>query len=507
MTGLLVALLITALASPAIDRLVQPAPGHRRGPSAWAIQAGMLGIGLALLLAITQRPAFAAALVLALQLLVVLVNNAKYRALREPFVFTDFGLFSQAIRHPRLYLPFLGVMPALAGTAAFALALYLGLALEPSLLARTGPGIFAVLILTLLALSAALIWVGTHRLAPPALEPVMDVAEFGLLPSLWLYRLAEHRHHPHHPAHPARGAARLQVRSDAPARPHIVAVQSESFFDVRRLYPDVAGGLLERFDAACERAVEHGTLAVPAWGANTMRTEFAFLSGIGDQHLGVHRFNPYRRFARHPWHTLATALREAGYRTVCVHPHPASFFARDRVYPLLGFDEFIDIGAFADAEKFGPYISDAAVTAKVRELLAEAGQPTFLFVITMENHGPLHLEQVSHADVAALYRRPPPAGFDDLTVYLRHLRNADRMIGDLIEALHAMADDAVLCFYGDHVPSMPRVYAASGFEDGRSDYLIWRRGASPGGMRELRAEQLAQRLLEAAGLAGTERAL
>ena len=61
--------------------------------------------------------------------------------------------------------------------------------------------------------------------------------------------------------------------------------------------------------------------------------------------------------------------------------------------------------------------------------------------------------------------------------------------------------DTVLCFYGDHVPSMPHVYGRQEFNDGRSDYLIWRRGTAPGEARDLTAEQLAQRLLEIAGLA------
>jgi len=496
------ALCAALLLSLLLDRLVRPAQtASQRAAAGWLIQLGLVMLAFTLLLAVCQRPWFAAALTLAGQLLVVLVNNAKYQALREPFVFTDFGLFSQAIKHPRLYLPFLGVLPAMAGVLAFGLTLYLGLALESSLLADGLLRAFALAVALPLSLAGVLLVIGTRLAAPAALDATADLHRFGLLASLWLYRLAEWQHDLHHPEHPARNAAGFNIApaSDTPL-PHIVAIQSESFFDVRRLHPAIRAELLTHFDAACQQAAAHGRLSVPAWGANTMRTEFAFLSGLSDEQLGVDRFNPYRRFAHHPWPTLASELRAAGYRTVCVHPHPASFFARDRVYPQLGFDEFIDIRAFPGAPKCGPYISDAAVTAKIRALLADATQPTFLFVITMENHGPLHLEQVSAADSDRLYQAPPPVGFDDLTVYLRHLHNADRMIGDLVTLLEDADDDAVLCFYGDHVPSMPQVYAASGFEDGRSDYLIWRRGAAAGATQDLKAEQLGQRLLAVAGL-------
>jgi len=502
MTWLTAALVVTLLSSPLFDRLLQPRFNWRdRLGAAWIIQFGLVALSFGLLLALTQRPGFAAELTLAGQLLLVLVNNAKFRALREPFVFSDFGLFSQALTHPRLYLPFLGLIPAISGVMAFILTIYLGLVLEVSLLERMGLAGFAAAVGSVLLLAIAALVVGSWLASPPSLSAHEDLRRFGLLGSLWLYRLAEHRHDPRDPAHPARQQNPLRVTQHDKSRlPHLLVVQSESFFDVRRLYPQIRPEILDHFDAACRSAAAHGTLQVPAWGANTMRTEFAFLSGLNEEVLGVHRFNPFRRFAHQPWQTLATALRDAGYHTVCLHPQPASFFSRDLVYPQLGFDSFLDIRAFPGAQRVGPYISDAAVTAKVREILAAAERPTLLFVITMENHGPLHLEQVAAGDIERLYRTPPPSGFDDLSVYLRHLANADRMIGELVTLCEQNDRDAVLCFYGDHVPSMPQVYAAQDYHDGRSDYLIWRPGSVQGQAEELTADQLGMRLLQVAGL-------
>jgi hypothetical protein len=502
MIWLTAALAVTLLLSPLFDRLMQPALRWRDRPgAAWAIQLGLVGMAFGLLLMLTRRPGFAAALTLAGQLVLVLVNNAKFKALREPFVFTDFGLFSQALTHPRLYLPFLGWVPAIAGGLAFIVALYLGLVLEASLVDQMGLANFAVAVGSVMLLAVIAVTVGSGLAPPLSLSACNDLQHFGLLSSLWLYRIAEYRHDPGNPSHPARQRPRLRVATLPEKKlPHLLVVQSESFFDVRRLHPQIRPEILGHFDAACRSAAAHGPLRVPAWGANTMRTEFAFLSGLDDELLGVHRFNPFRRFAHHAWQTLATALRDAGYHTVCLHPHPASFFSRDRVYPQLGFDTFIDIRAFPGAEKAGPYVSDAAVTAKVRELLANADRPTLLFVITMENHGPLHLEQVAAGDIERLYRTPPPSGFDDLSVYLRHLANADRMLGELVTLCEQGDRDTVLCFYGDHVPSMPQVYAAQGFRDGRSDYLIWRPGGVPGKAEELAADELGRRLLQVAGV-------
>ena len=502
MSWLAAVLFATLLCSALLDRLVRPALRRSGRPgAAWAIQFGLVGLSFGILLALTWRPGFAAALTLAGQLLLVLVNNAKFKALREPFLFSDFGLFSQALKHPRLYLPFLGVLPAIAIGLAFWAVLYLGVALETSLAERIGMAGFVVAVAGVMLAGAAALAVGS-RLAPRvSLRSHDDVPRFGPLPSLGLYWLAERAHDPARPGHPGRERPPLRLKRREPAAmPHLLVVQSESFFDVRRLDPRINPGILAHFDAARRDAAAHGPLRVPAWGANTMRTEFAFLSGMDEELLGVHRFNPFRRFAHHPWQTLATALRDAGYRTVCLHPHPATFFSRDRIYPLLGFDSFVDIRAFRGAERFGPYVSDAAVTGKACEILAAADRPTFLFVITMENHGPLHLERVTADEAASLYPSPPPPGFDDLSVYLRHLGNADRMLGELIAFCEAGQRDTVLCFYGDHVPSMPQVYDRLGFGDGRSDYLVWRSGSESRQAEEIAVERLGLRLLQVAGL-------
>ena len=62
-------------------------------------------------LALTQRPYFSASLAVLGFFVVLMVDNAKFKTLREPLVFSDFFLYLQAIKHPRLYLPFLGVIP------------------------------------------------------------------------------------------------------------------------------------------------------------------------------------------------------------------------------------------------------------------------------------------------------------------------------------------------------------------------------------------------------------
>lgn len=498
-------MLVGLALSLALEGAVQPRPLPLwRRPLA----TGVIHVALWLLLycfelAVFHRPWFATAIVLAFQLFVVLVNNAKFHSLREPFIFQDFEYFLDALKHPRLYLPFLGTLRAVIAVAGFGAAFYGGLHFEPALSASMPLADFFLMVAALALFAGTLLWCGARRPLPVVFAPQDDLRALGLLASLWRYAQEERRPHPLPPARPAAPAP-----AEGAALAHLVVVQSESFFDARRLFAGIRPEVLQAFDALQASAVCQGRVGVAAWGANTVRTEFAFLSGLGAAKLGVHRFNPYRKLARQGVPTLAGLLRQQGYRTVCVHPYHASFYTRDTVYPLMGFDEFIDIEHFKDVEKTGQYIGDVAVAEKVCALLQQASsQPLFVFVISMENHGPLHLEKALPEDAARLYAAAPPAGCDDLTVYLRHLAHADRMAAMLRQQLQSMPHPSWLCWYGDHVPIMPQVYAALGEPDGRTDYFLWHNGALPGsGERlDLRIEDLGELVVGKMGIAGNKR--
>ena len=482
----------------AIETLLVPRPvaPWRRPAAALGAHLGVWTLAFALELALFRRPYFAVANVLAIQLLIVLVNNAKYHALREPFVYPDFEYFTDAIKHPRLYLPFFGLARALAAGGGYGAALWAGLALEDSVTAGAGLWLvsFAELpqehlfdptapLIPFFAHTAALAIAGlalamlAGRRNPVSFDACNDLRRLGLIAALWAYGRAERQ-------------PTADLRSRAPFAnakppdvlpdplPDLVVIQSESFFDARRAYPRILReDILANFDQLKSEAIAHGQLKVPAWGANTVRTEFAFLSGMGPDELGIHQYNPYRRLAGQGFPTIASYLKSLGYRTVCVHPYHRSFYRRDKVLPLLGFDEFIGIEAFQHARRDGPYVGDRALGDYIAHMLQqESDQPLYLHVITMENHGPLHWESVDEADVADVFKGPMPDGCRDLVAYARHLRNADAMFGRVREVLMGRSRAASLCIFGDHVPIMPGVYRRLGLADMATGYLVWQPG-------------------------------
>ncbi|WP_409523354.1 LTA synthase family protein [Nitrincola sp. MINF-07-Sa-05] len=479
---LLVPLCCLLLGATLLELKIKPGvPSWQARPlSSWWVHLGCVTLFYCLYLLVSQRPWFAASGVLALYFILLMVNNVKFDSLKEPFVHQDFEYFTDAIRHPRLYLPFFGVARTLLGVLVSLLVVGAAIWVEPSLSASFQLlhwlGVVGVLLIVALVMTLY----ACRYLPEMRVRPAEDLARIGFLPMLCAYiRLACRPMKIDRPTRLEQAAQPLLQSGSSPGAekkslPDLIVVQSESFFDPRVAYPFIRSDVLANFDQACLASVQYGELTVPAWGANTVRTECAFLTGLTEQELGIHRFNPYRQLLKQPdLPNLAGLLKQAGYQTICIHPYPQSFYQRDQVFKHLGFDQFIDIRNFEADEYCGQYIGDQAVMDRVEALMSEpAAQPRFIFVITMENHGPLHLEKPLPGSKGLFYQTEAPPECEDLTVYLQHLKNADNMIARLTALQKASFRPCVVGWYGDHVPIMPDLYGRYGEPNGGTCYYI-----------------------------------
>ncbi len=409
----------------------------------------------------------------------------------------------QVFTHPQLYLPFAGTGLVIGGALA---AVAAGLALlffEPG---RWQPNILLVLA------AGAIVWAAGWALArEPALgaaaaalrrldpsgEPLDDAARLGPFAMLLVYgviaraeRAARRaRHVP--PSMPTLG--RMRGAAGIP----LVVVQNESFFDARRLAPGLPDDLLPEFDACRQTGASFGRLDVSAWGANTMRSEFAVLTGIPEGDLGYDRFNPYHAFARVPIASLAWHLRSQGYRTLCLHPFDRGFFRRDLTLRALGFETFLDRESLGGSRR-PPYCPDPDLARHVLRAIEREGPRVFVFAITMGNHGPWR--EAGPAIDPDLTRSFDPAGVPqggELLRYLDGLRRSDAMLGILREGLERRHGDGVLAFYGDHLPSLPHAFRHFGFDEWSSDYIVWQGAGPPARQLDLPSYRLPRVILDA----------
>jgi hypothetical protein len=244
--------------------------------------------------------------------------------------------------------------------------------------------------------------------------------------------------------------------------PNIVVVLAEAFADLRTHGICVEPNPLPNYDEAVRRSVYVGRTSVPVYGGWTIRSEYSLVTGITLASFSNKIANPNATLVRPASHSLPKHLRKLGYRTLMVHPHNRRFYGRGKACPALGFDEFLDEKRFAGAPREGRYISDAAVAERIAAELQNADRPTFLFCVTMENHGPWC--QKTPLNIAPFTVQPElsPANQPAFAEYLHHLRNADLMIRRLTEMVATADRPTIVLFVGDHLPALTEMYREVG---------------------------------------------
>ena len=450
-----------------------------------------------LLVCLTARPVLAAVVVGAMLFGLVRGNRAKRAASSEPLVFTD-GLLGSIFFYPSLYAEFV-TPPKLVAAAAATLCGFAALgSLEPPLWQPFWPGLMAAAGLggglLLLSPGRAVRHV-LARAGIPAVSgvPEIDSAAFGPMASVIVHTATARKERA------ARRRNRSPGRSDSlptsvdPSGP-VVLMQLESFFDARRLGDFVPGDLLPNYDRCVAGSIRHGRLQTPAYGANTVRTEFAALTGLPEDVLGLDRFNPYAAYAQVPIDSIAWRLRAAGFNTICIHPFAGKFYGRRRVIPNLGFDQFLDIGAFAAYDRGPIYMSDLTVIREIERVLAENGPRTFVFAITMGNHSP--------------WQRPALGALPDLphaeafASFLAGLAETDIALGAMADLMRRDWRNGTFAAFGDHLPSFPKLFRQLDHTSRATDYVIWRADRAFGEARDIAAHELPGMLLQSAEAAG-----
>ena len=236
-------------------------------------------------------------------------------------------------------------------------------------------------------------------------------------------------------------------------RPNIIVIMDEAFSDLAVRGEFTTNEDYMPFIHSLQQGAENtrtGYLNVSVLGGNTANTEFEFLTGstIGFLPQGS---VAYQQYVQKEMPSLASYLKELDYHTVAIHPYYASGWDRDRVYPLLGFDEFLSQDDFRNPKRIRNYISDESSFAKIIELYEnkEAGEPLFVFNVTMQNHSGYEEEFHNFTPDITV------DGIDSkaLSMYLSLVKQTDSALQGLIDYFSQAEAANMIVFFGDHQPN------------------------------------------------------
>lgn len=157
---------------------------------------------------------------------------------------------------------------------------------------------------------------------------------------------------------------------------------------------------------------------------------------------------------KNSFESIGHALKKKGYSNYGFHGNQASFWNRHLIYPLYGYDSFIDNSMLENDEFIFPGLSDRSFFRQIVDFLKgkSADGKYFAFLITLSLHHPYdYFENYNFA--VGSYER------NFIGKYLKGAHYSDECIGKFVEDLksNGMYEDSLIVMYGDHA-GIPRQY-------------------------------------------------
>ena len=195
------------------------------------------------------------------------------------------------------------------------------------------------------------------------------------------------------------------------------------------------------------------------FGGTTANSEYEFLTGNATAFLPAGTV-PYQMYVSPGDPSLVGQMKALGYTAVAAHPYRSSGWNRPAVYAGYGFDEVYFERDFQGRE----YMRGDEKTGYVTDLCdyknlirwyeeKEAGQPLFLFNVTMQNHSAYQMAWTNLPRevwlTGALENR-----FQTVNQYLSLAYQSDRAFEYLIDYFSGVEEPTLILLFGDHQPQV-----------------------------------------------------
>ena len=276
------------------------------------------------------------------------------------------------------------------------------------------------------------------------------------------------------------------TKSLANIQPNVIVIMSESFCDPTK-WGDItfSEDPIPNFHELSEKYTS-GTLVVPVIGGGTCNVEYEFLTGNSAVNFdNVSRiFEDYEKTIPNiDPRSLPVLFKRNGYKTIEVHPYEKTFYNRDKIYPRLGFDEFIALEDMIDSVYKGEYVSDAYFTDQIIDVIEKTEEPLFLYGVSMQNHVPYlsdKYEKFGGSNITGESSLLDDNLTQRMNAYLQGTNDADRELQRLINHIEEAQKPTILIFFGDHIPLIGvngvefyNLLGTGDYELYNTNYLIW----------------------------------
>lgn len=236
-------------------------------------------------------------------------------------------------------------------------------------------------------------------------------------------------------------------------KPNVVVIMNETFSDLNVVNKIKTNKEVMPFINSLSENTIKGHMLVSVFGGGTSNSEYEFLTGNSVSSLPLNG-NAYTQFVKHKVPSLASQLKQQGYDTLAFHPYKAHGWNRDTVYPLIGFDNFLDETSMnPNGEKFRGWYSDAEDYNKIIDIFnkKKAGQPLFLFNVTIQNHGGYLIADKNFKEEIKI---KDEKATDTANRYLSLIHESDRAFEKIINYFKNQKEPTIVVMFGDHQPKL-----------------------------------------------------
>lgn len=245
------------------------------------------------------------------------------------------------------------------------------------------------------------------------------------------------------------------AENDAQEPVDIIVVMNEAFSDLPTVYNFETNQDGLPYIHSLEGAnVKKGWMLSSVFGGTTADTEYEFLTGNSVSFLSADAV-PYTQYIGSDQESLARLLKNQGYSATAFHPYLESGYKRYKVYPLLGFDDFISVeDGLTYTERIRTYISDSSDFKDLEQICEKQADkgPVFLFNVTMQNHGSYNTD-VPAVDVTVEPKKAE-LHYAQLEEYLSLAYQSDRAFEELTDYFSKSDRKTIILMFGDHQPSL-----------------------------------------------------